>query len=113
MTLTREDPQVLRAGLPPAWFALGCGLATTLGTIWGLRTYGTDLLHAAHELLPDAPPAELRTPVGCSPRCPASGRWFARSAWPPCPASCGRPARGRTGCATRPPRHRCLPWPAT
>lgn len=98
MTLTREDPQVLRAGLPPAWFALGCGLATTLGTIWGLRTYGTDLLHAAHELLPDAPLAELRTPVGCSPRCPASGRWF---------------ARGRTGCATRPPRHRCLPWPAT
>lgn len=64
MTLTREDPQVLRAGLPPAWFALGCGLATTLGTIWGLRTYGTDLLHAAHELLPDAPLAELRTPVG-------------------------------------------------
>ena len=49
MTLTREDPQVLRAGLPSAWFALGCGLATTLGTIWGLRTYVTDLLHAAHE----------------------------------------------------------------
>lgn len=64
MTLTREDRQVLRAGLPAAWFALGCGLATTLGTIWGLRSYGTDLLHAAHELLPDAPPAELRTPVG-------------------------------------------------
>lgn len=63
MTLTREDPQVLRAGLPPAWFALGCGLATTLGTIWGLRTYGTDLLHAAHELLPEAPLAELRTPL--------------------------------------------------
>ena len=63
MTLTREDPQVLRAGLPPAWFALGCGLATTLGTIWGLRTYGTDLLHAVHELLPDAPLAELRTPL--------------------------------------------------
>lgn len=115
MTLTREDPQVLRAGLPPAWFALGCGLATTLGTIWGLRTYGTDLLHAAHELLPEAPLAELRTPLALLFTA-LPGLWTlvrAVGLATPCPASCGRPARGRTGCATRPPRHRCLPWPAT